>query len=268
MSDTPIRVCLVGAAGKMGRHVLRALGTDRRFQVVSAIDRQSIGQSCREIAGPESPDLVIGDAVGAALEATPTDVLVDFTHPSAAAAHAQSALKRRVPPVIGTSGLSNEDVACVRDACNEFQTPAMIVPNFAIGALLMMRFAEMAAAWMPFVEVIEYHNPAKADAPSGTAIHTAELIKAARQKAVGHGSSVEKFPGARGADVKGVRVHSVRLPGLVAHQEILFGGDGEQLTLRHDSLDRVSFMEGVKLACLEVRSFTGLVTGLDKVMFR
>lgn len=264
-----VRVIVAGAAGRMGQETMRAISTASEFDLVAAVDKQCNGESARALIGGEVRDIAIQNKLGETLDACPCDVMVDFTHPSSAASNTLSALKRGVATVIGTSGLSGEDLSAIREACAEHKTPALLVPNFAIGAILMMRFAEVAAKWFPNVEVIELHHDGKADSPSGTASRTAEIIADAREsvpRGVIH--PIEKHPGARGAKVKGVHVHSVRLPGYVAHQEVLFGGPGEVLTIRHDSMDRKSFMEGVKLAVREVRSLQGLVVGLDKLMFR
>lgn len=263
------RVAVVGAAGRMGQEALRALGGSPGFEVVAAIDKLNCGESARSLAGAPAPEVLIHNKLGEALDAGRPDVLLDLTHPSCAADNTMSALKRKIAVVIGTSGLSNDDLSAIRESCMEHGTPALLVPNFAIGAILMMRFAEQAAKWFPNVEVIELHHDGKADSPSGTATRTAEILADARESVPrGVVGAIEKHAGARGANVKGVHVHSVRLPGLVAHQEVLFGGPGELLTLRHDSMHRGSFMEGVKLACAEVRNLSGFVTGLDKLMFR
>lgn len=253
----------------MGTEALRALGSSSDFEVVAAVDKVSVGESCRSVAGHQAPDLAIAGKLGETLDSCSADVLLDLTHPSSAAANTLSALKRGLAVVIGTSGLGNEDLSAIRQECAETGNPALLVPNFAIGAVLMMRFAELAAAWFPNAEVIELHHDQKADSPSGTGTRTAELI-ADKRPSVPRGpiGAVERFPGARGANVKGVHVHSVRLPGFVAHQEVIFSGPGEVLTIRHDSMDRKSFMEGVKVACREVRTLSGFVVGLDKLMFR
>lgn len=261
-----IRVCLVGAAGKMGQESARALAQATGIEVVAAVDRSHGGESLRSIAGPRAPDLVIEEKVGVALDTHEADVLVDFTQPGAAANHAESALKRKVAPVIGTSGLSAQDLRDIAQAAAEHETPAMVVPNFAIGAVLMMRFAQAAAKWLPDVEIVELHHDQKLDAPSGTATRTAELIAAARQAQPKRSEEMIKVEGVRGGSVAGVPVHSVRLKGLVAHQMVMFGGQGETLTLRHDSLDRTSFMPGVVLAVREVWNRTGLTIGLDDLL--
>lgn len=261
-----IRVGIAGVAGRMGREVAQFLAASEEFDIVLAVDRAAGNTSLRQIAGSHVPEITIRERLGEALEAVPCDVLVEFTHPSSAFAHAESALRRGVAPVVGTSGL---DAAALRELahlCEETQTPAMVVPNFALGAVLLMRFAEMAARWMPHCEVVEMHHDKKADAPSGTARLTAERIAAARKSIPKRREELVHVEGVRGGTIQGVPVHSVRLPGLVAHQVVLLGGQGETLTLRHDSLDRSSFMEGVALCVRRVRSLHGLVIGLDALM--
>ena len=264
-----LQIAVAGAAGRMGQETLRTLGNASEFEVVAAIDKTCVGESASTVAGPPAPDIVVTARLGETLDATKPDVLIDLTHPSCAADNTLTALKRKIAVVIGTSGLGNDNLSAIRSACREYETPALLVPNFAVGAVLMMRFAEMAAHWLPSAEISELHHDGKADSPSGTATRTAEIVSSARESEPrGVVGSIEKYPGARGANVKGVRIHSVRLPGLVAHQEVIFGGTGELLSIRHDSMNRTSFMEGVKLACREVRSLEGFVIGLDKLMFR
>ena len=258
----PIRVIVAGAAGRMGAETVQAISSAPDFDLVAAVDKSRAGEDC-------GTGLAIRDKLGETLDSVPADVMVDFTHPASAASNTMSALKRNVAVVIGTSGLSSEDLSAVRLACMESGTPALLVPNFAIGAVLMIRFAELAAKWFPNTEIIELHHDGKADSPSGTATKTAELVSEAREsvprKTV---QTIEKHPGARGANVKGIPVHSVRLPGYVAHQEVIFGAPGEILSIRHDSMDRKCFMEGVKLAVREVRGLSGFVVGLDKLIFK
>lgn len=263
-----IRVAVSGAGGRMGREVLAAVSAARDLELVGAVDRGFGGASCRDLCGEDVPDLVVEEKLGALLDTCKPDVLVDFTHGGVAPSHALSALQRGISPVIGTSGLGFEDVNAIRDACEQYSTPGILVPNFAIGAVLMMKFATLAAPYMPYCEVVEMHHEKKIDSPSGTAMYTAELISGARAGTPDEVSgAIEKVEGARGARSKGVRVHSVRMPGFVASQEVLFGSDGERLSLRHDSMDRKSFMPGVVLACREIRNRTGFMVGLDALMF-
>ena len=209
----------------------------------------------------------LDDLAQAIAEARP-DVMVDFTHPSVVAANVRIALAAGVDCVIGTTGLSQETLEALSSGAPE-DTCLFVAPNFAIGAVLMMRFAEQTARFMPAVEIIELHHDRKADAPSGTATRTAQLVSEARSSAPatpGRETELPGMEGARGALVEGIPVHSVRLPGLVAHQEVIFGGQGQTLTLRHDSIDRTSFMPGVVLAIRQVGSRSGLVIGLERLL--
>ena len=264
-----IRVAVLGASGRMGQEVLRTVSQEPGIEIVVACDRENVGLNCRDVAGGRAPDLIITDKLGAALDSEKPDVLVDFSHGSGAAAHAESALKRGISPVIGATGLSGADIKEISLVCKETGVPGMYVPNFAIGAVLMMRFSEMAAKWMPDCEIIELHHDRKEDAPSGTAMRTAELIGEARTDSpTRKPRTAFKVEGVRGGNYKDVTIHSVRLPGLLAHQSVMFGRPGELLTIRHDSMDRASFMQGVALAVREVRNLQGLVVGLDKILFR
>jgi 4-hydroxy-tetrahydrodipicolinate reductase len=256
-----IDVIVTGAAGRMGREVVRAIAAADGMRVVAAIDPGADGVALDDGAGSsvacsgELPDAL-----------KPGRVLVDFTAPTVVEPNVRAALAAGVHCVVGTTGVSEgrwrEVVAeTPSDAC------LFVAPNFAVGAVLMMRFAAEAARFLPHVEIVELHHDRKVDAPSGTAMRTAQLISAARAadpKVPGRDTEVEE--GARGAVVEGVHVHSVRLPGLVAHQEVLFGGQGQTLTIRHDSIDRTSFMPGVVLAVREVVSRRGLVVGLEELM--
>ncbi len=206
----------------------------------------------------------------AALSATEVDVAVDFTVPSATEANVHALIDAGIHAVVGTTGWTEQALARVRDHLGPTpRTGVLIAPNFALSAVLAMRFAAQAARYFTSAEVIELHHPDKVDAPSGTAVHTARLIADARA-AAGLGPSPDAtttaLPGARGADVDGVRVHAVRLRGLVAHEEVLFGNPGEQLTIRTDSFDRSSFMPGVLLAVRSVARLPGLTVGLDAVL--
>lgn len=268
MVNEQIRVIVTGAAGRMGREVVRAVSGATDLDLVGAVDRAEAGRSTRDLCGAGVSDVAVSDKLGVLLDSVEADVMVDFTLAGVAPSNALSALARGVSPVIGTSGLSKEDLMAIRRATEDYQTPAILVPNFAVGAVLMMKFAEMAAGFLPHCEVIEMHHEQKLDAPSGTGVHTAEVVSAARSVSPGDAEgAVEKSAGARGGVVRGVRVHSVRLPGFVASQEVIFGGTGERLSIRHDSIDRQSFMDGVLLACREIRKHQGFLVGLDKLMF-
>lgn len=267
-STSRIRVAVAGAAGRMGTEVVKTVVAAPDMVLVAAADHHHVGGSIRLIGGPDAPDFPIESKLETAISKGHPEVYVDFTNGESAAENALLAIQHGVSPVIGASGLDPDVLHDIALASAEKGVPACLIPNFAVGAVLMTRFAEMAAAWMPYVEVIEMHHDRKLDAPSGTAIHTAQMIAEVRGEAPPKKvDDFEKYEGARGSVVDGVPVHSVRLPGLVAHQMVLFGGEGELLTIRHDSLARTSFMEGVKLAVRKVRSQQGLVVGLDKLMF-
>lgn len=241
------KVAVFGARGKMGAEVCRAVEAAEDLELVAAVD-----------AGDDR-------AVAAAAE-----VVVDFTHPDAVLANLRWCLDQGVHAVVGTTGFDDARLQALRDQLAERPGVGVVVAaNFSIGAVLMMRFAEQAAAFYESVEIIELHHPGKADAPSGTAASTAHRVAAARAAAAlppAPDATVHQLPGARGAEVEGVPVHSVRLRGLVAHQEVLLGGEGETLTLRHDSLDRVSFMPGVLAAVRAVADRPGLTVGIESVL--
>lgn len=258
-----IRVLVSGAAGRMGSEVVRAVTAADGMEVVAAVDTAHAGETITDGAGGTVP--IAGDLATALAGAAP-DVMVDFTHPSAVEANITTALAANVDCVVGTTGVSQERLAAIVEAAPA-GTCVFFAPNFAVGAVLMMRFAAQAARYMPHVEIIELHHDRKADAPSGTAIRTAGLIAAARTSAPKiPGRETEFAEGARGALVEGICVHSVRLPGLTAHQEVIFGGQGQTLTIRHDSMDRSSFMSGVVLAVSAVGARSGLIVGLEQIM--
>ncbi len=256
-----IRVGVVGATGRMGREVCRAVAADPDLTLVAAVSRSEPGRSLADAIGldGEAGEVVLADRLEVLAEAG-ADVLVDFTAPGFAADHVAWGIEHRIHVVVGTTGFE------IDDAWREAPVGVVVAPNFAIGAVLLMRFAEQAARHLPSAEVIELHHDGKADAPSGTALLTARRIAAAREDAPLAPGGDGAHPGARGAEVDGVRVHSVRLPGLVAHEEVLFGGQGQTLTIRHDSTDRTSFMPGVLLAIKAVRDRPGLAVGLDDLL--
>jgi 4-hydroxy-tetrahydrodipicolinate reductase len=210
-----------------------------------------------------------GDDLSEALTSARPDVMVEFTVPEAAMGNIRAALEAGVTPIVGTTGLGPTELDEIRQLCESHQTAALVAPNFALGAVLLMRFAAEAARYLPDVEIIEMHHERKLDAPSGTAAKTAEMIAAARATTpTGQPEGAfEKFPGVRGGRTEGgIQIHSVRLPGFVASQEVIFGGPGQRLSLRHDSIDRASFMPGVILAIRRMRSLSGLVYGLENLL--
>ena len=258
-----IRVGVLGAGGRMGRLVCEAVHADPDVELVAAVNPERAGQALEPTAGMPPLDVRISGDLDE-LEASGALVAVDFTRPDAVLANVRWAIEHGLHVVVGTTGLKSPDLdqihALIR--ANGARSNVAVIPNFAIGAVLVQRFAEQAARYFPAAEVIELHHDAKADAPSGTALATAERMARAREEAW-KGPSAESVAGVRGGDVEGIRVHSVRLPGLVAHQEVLFGGQGQVLTLRHDSTDRTSFMPGVLLAIKAIAHHPGLTVGLD-----
>ena len=241
------RVGVFGCRGRMGAEVCRAVEAAADMELVAALD--------------------LGD------ERTPAEaaeVIVDFTHPDAVMDNLSWCIDHGIHAVVGTTGFTDEKLNQLRTTIAEHDdVNILIAPNFSIGAVLMMSFAEQAAAFYESAEIIELHHPVKADAPSGTAPNTAHRIAAARNAAAlgaPPDATVQEVPGARGAQVDGIRVHGVRLRGLVAHQEVLFGAEGETLTIRHDSLDRVSFMPGVLAAVRAIDTWPGLTVGIEPIL--
>ena len=262
-----IKVAVAGPRGKMGREALTMIATTDQLQCVATIDRKNEGKLIKELEGLSDLDAPIYTDVDQCFSEQDVDVLVDFTHPDVGKYHMEKALSYGVRPVIGTSGFSEEDVQHLRTMAEDKGVGAIIAPNFSIGAVLLMKFSQMAARHFPDVEIIELHHDQKRDAPSGTAIKTGEMILQTREnKSQGHSEEKELIKGARGAEYNGFRIHSVRLPGLIAHQEVLFGGEGELLTLRHDSMNRESFMQGVRMAVNTVMDLKTLVYGLENVL--
>ncbi len=236
-----IRVGVVGAAGRMGAAVCDAVAAADGMELLARVD--------------------VGDPLSLVDDC---DVVVDFTAPDVVMGTLEHCIPRGVHVVVGTSGFDNERLRIVTELLADHPAVGVLVaPNFSIGAVLMMRFATVAAPFFESVEIVELHHPDKVDAPSGTAVRTAELIAEARGGRPSPDATSSALDGARGATVGDVRVHSVRLRGLIAHQEVLLGGVGETLTIRHDSLDRASFMPGVVLGVREVGGHPGLTVGLD-----
>lgn len=246
----------------MGAEVCRTVVAEAGLELVAAVDPGRAGESVAEVAGVEC-DLTMTSDLGE-LDAVAIDVAVDFTVAEAARHNAVACARRGIHAVIGTSGFGADHLEELR---GHFRTSnCVVVANFAIGAVLMMRFAELAAPWFDTGEIIELHHDAKADAPSGTALATAERMAAASSD-WGDDPTRSGLPGARGAvGPGGIAIHSVRLRGMVAHQEVVLGTAGQALTLRHDSLDRTSFMPGVVLAIRGVGSLAGVTVGLDPLL--
>ncbi|MGV0777356.1 4-hydroxy-tetrahydrodipicolinate reductase [Mycolicibacterium elephantis] len=242
-----MRVGVLGAKGKVGATMVQAVQTAEDLTFTAGVDA--------------------GDPLSRLVD-TDTDVVIDFTHPDVVMDNLKFLIDNGIHAVVGTTGFTDERVAQVRSWLAEKPDVAVLIaPNFAIGAVLSMHFARQAARFFESVEVIELHHPHKADAPSGTAARTARLIAEARKGLPPNPDATSTaLDGARGADVDGIPVHSVRLAGLVAHQEVLFGTQGETLTIRHDSIDRTSFVPGVLLAVRQVADRPGLTIGIEPLL--
>ncbi|HVJ47747.1 4-hydroxy-tetrahydrodipicolinate reductase [Desulfitobacterium sp.] len=263
-----IRLCVAGAGGKMGQEIVRTILKQEDMLLVGASDTRHTGVDVGYAIGTSRIGLdMSGPLDTEMLRTSQADILVDFTNPQSVLKNAKLAIAEGIVPVIGTTGLDETDIAEIRESVDREKSGAFIAPNFAIGAILMMRFAQEAAKHFPNVEIIELHHDQKLDAPSGTALKTAEWISEVRKPMVqGHPNEYEKIQGARGGDVDGIHIHSVRLPGLVAHQEVLFGGLGQTLTIRHDAYSRETYMPGVMLAIRKALGLTSLVIGLENFL--
>ena len=244
-----IKVAVLGAKGRMGAQTVQSINDAPDLELSAALD--------------------LGDSLDQLLS-TGTQVVVDFTHPNSVMGNLEFAINHDISVVVGTTGFDDAKLATIKSwLSNHPKVGALIAPNFGLGAVLMMQFAASAAKYFESAEIIELHHPNKADAPSGTAKRTAELMtqarKGAKRPAMPDATS-DSLAGARGATIGDIPVHSVRLRGLVAHQEVVLGDTGETLTIRHDSLDRTGFMPGVLLACRTVTSRPGLTFGLEHYM--
>jgi 4-hydroxy-tetrahydrodipicolinate reductase len=262
-----IRVVLAGAAGKMGKEVVKAIHHSGDIQLVGAVSPIGTGIDAGEYAGIGPCGVQLASDLGRVLSETRPDVMVDFTTPEAVKGNTILALNHDVRPLVGATGLSGEDIDELRGLTEAKGLGTLIAPNFAIGALLMMQFAAKAAEYFDHAEVIELHHNQKLDAPSGTAFKTVEaMAKVQQQFGVTNVPETEKLPGVRGGDYGGIRIHSVRLPGMLAHQEVIFGGLGQVLTIRHDAMSRDCYMPGVLLGIRKVMGLSGLIYGLEHVL--
>ena len=243
-----IKVAVLGSRGRMGSEVVKAVTEAKDLELVAELD--------------------LGDSLDTLVTAG-AQVVVDFTTPDSVMANLEFVISKNIHAVIGTTGFDDARIAKIKSLLSTSKSGVLIAPNFAIGAVLMMEFATKAAKYFESAEIIELHHPNKVDAPSGTAARTAELMSAARKEAglsAGPDATTTSLDGARGATVGQIPVHSVRLRGLVAHQEVLLGGIGETLTIRHDSIDRIGFMPGVLLGVRQVVNHPGLTFGLENFM--
>lgn len=274
MAQSLIPVVVNGAGGKMGREVVKAVAQAEDMTLIGAIDRNPnlVGQDIGDVAGCGPLEIpIINDleaTLAAAVQEKELGVMVDFTHPASVYDNVRSAIAYGIRPVVGTTGLSAEQIHDLAEFAEKASTGCLIVPNFSIGVILMQEAAVRASKYFDHVEIIELHHNQKADAPSGTAIKTAQMLAEMGQPfnppLV---DETEHLPGARGSVAdENIRIHSVRLPGLVAHQEVIFGAAGQIYTLRHDTTDRSSFMPGVLLSIRKVTQLKSLVYGLEKIL--
>ncbi|QIZ71112.1 4-hydroxy-tetrahydrodipicolinate reductase [Oxynema aestuarii] len=274
MASQVIPAIVNGAGGKMGREVVKAIASSPDLKLVAAVDRNPdyIGRDVGEIAGCGPLEIpILNDlegSLGMAVQEKELGVMVDFTHPSSVYDNVRSAIAYGIRPVVGTTGLSPQQIQELAEFADKASTGCLIIPNFSIGMVLLQQAAISASKYFDHVEIIELHHNQKADAPSGTAIKTAEMLaelgKPYNPPSV---EESEKLTGARGALAgEGIRIHSVRLPGLIAHQEVIFGAPGQIYTLRHDTSDRACYMPGVLLAIRKVTELKTLVYGLEKIL--
>lgn len=272
--DLGIPVIVNGAAGKMGREVIRAIARNEGVYVFAAIDKnpEVMGQDIGDLVGIDSLNVAISsefESILASASQIESDVvMVDFTHPSTIYGNIRAAIAYGIRPVVGTTGLSDQQLNDLADFAEKAEVGCLIIPNFSIGMVLLQQAAIQASQYFDHVEIIELHHDQKADAPSGTALQTAQML-AELGKTYNPAKVEEKehLAGARGCrGPEDIRIHSVRLPGLIAHQEVLFGADGQLYTLRHDTSDRACYMPGVILSIKKVLELKQLIFGLEKIL--
>jgi 4-hydroxy-tetrahydrodipicolinate reductase len=264
MSERKIRVIVTGAGGRMGREVVRMVMNDPELILAAAVDPSNVGIDAGKLIGVDLCGVIVSDDLELSLVESHADVMVDFTTPHTVMSNTKLAIRHGVRPVIGTTGFSPSDIEELDKLSREKEIGGIIAPNFSIGAILMMKFAAQAAKYFPDLEIIEYHGEQKLDAPSGTAIKTAQLISEVRKEhRQGNPLEHETIEGSRGGYYNGFRIHSVRLPGVFAQQEVVFGGFAQSLKIRHDSYDRAGYMPGVNVAVKKAMALTGIVYGFE-----
>lgn len=258
-----IKVLVSGFHGSMGTKAVQMIEKDAELELVGVYSPHASADDQAKYKLPADCQ-IFGD-----LDSIKTDaeVWVDFSIPAGAFANVKFALEHHIVPIIGTSGIGEEQLQQLSEIAKQNQTNGLVVPNFGLSAVLLMQFAKQAAQYFPDAEVIEMHHGDKKDSPSGTAVNTAKLINEGRKaNPQMYPDASETYPGARGADIDNVAVHAVRLPGYVAHEQVLFGGQGEALTIRQDSFDRESFMHGLNIAIKNVSKLNGFEIGLENVL--
>ena len=266
------RVLVIGPNGRMGREVVKAVHGDGETELVGAVGKSSAGHDAGTLAGIGEIGVGISSDLTSTLKRANAQVAVDFSVPGVVQTNIETLVSHGVAPVVGTTGLSESDLARLDALAREKNVPVLVAPNFAIGAILMMRFAAEAAKYFEFAEIIEYHHEKKLDAPSGTAFKTALAIQNAKGADFSHvgGDSEEHgstAPGVRGGNIGGISIHAVRMPGYLAHQEVIFGASGQTLNIRHDTITRECYMPGVLLAVKRVQNLpAGVHFGLEHVL--
>lgn len=240
------RVIVNGAQGKMGQVACKTIEQHPEFELIAGLTRD--------------------DDLESQIKTLKPDIVIDLTRADCVFENCSIIIENHVHPVIGTSGLRDDQLKFLEDKCSQLNLGGIIVPNFSISAVLMMRFAEQAARWLNDVEIVETHHPQKYDAPSGTAIKTAELILKRQSEKIPLQKSHESIQGVRGGSYEGIPIHSLRLPGFLAKQEVIFGSLGEKLIISHESIDRICFMPGLILSCQKVKNLTKLYYGLEHLL--
>ncbi|MEI7473866.1 MAG: 4-hydroxy-tetrahydrodipicolinate reductase [bacterium] len=268
MTQNKIKVAVCGACGKMGQEVIRAVLNEADLELVAAIDIQNTGKDIGEIVNNTTSGVKVTKDLKETLLNSKSDVIVDFTSPELIYKSSITAIECGVRPVIGTTGLSEEQLAELKRLSEENKLSVLIAPNFAIGAVLMMMYAAQASKYFEHAEIIELHHNRKKDAPSGTAIKTAQLMTEARKEfSKDNIPETEFIEGARGGVTdSNIHIHSVRLPGYIASQEVIFGAMGQTFTIRHDSFNRECYMPGVVLAIKHVMKNNDFVYGLENIL--
>ena len=263
MEIQKIRVAVSGACGRMGKEVVKLVLQADHLELAAAIDSKG-GQDAGTLVGLGECGVLVRDDLEQALLESNAQVVVDFTTPHSVMNNVRTAIACGVRPVVGTTGFTPDNIKELDQLCKDKQIGGIIAPNFSIGAILMMKFAAQASKYFPHLEIIEFHGDQKLDAPSGTAIKTAELISEVREELKqGNPNETETIEGSRGGYFDGFRIHSVRLPGIFAQQEVVMGGFGQTLKIRHDSYDRACYMPGVDVAIQRVLELKGITYGFE-----
>ncbi len=263
-----IKIVLGGPRGNMGKEAIKMIEQESQFSLVGCLVRTLNDQKAiEEIQSLFNDKINIYDDANTCFQNEKPDVYIDLTVADSAFRHSEIALHQQIRVVIGTSGLSADQVGKLSTISEKEKVGCIIAPNFALGSILMMLFSQKAAKFFPDVEIIEKHHDGKIDAPSGTAMKTVEMMKETRKnKQQGHPNEHEILQGARGADFDGMKIHSMRLPGLVAHQEVVFGSESQLLSIKHDAFDRKAYMEGLRFSVFEVMKIEKLIYGLEHVI--